>query len=90
MDARIGRPFVLTPEEETLIVNWVINIAKEGFPPTKDILISSVFCPVQDLGETFTDSVPGGIDCICRTISESVSLALTTLHLQVRGWFCEV
>lgn len=32
LDVRIGRPCVLTPKEESVILNWVIDIAKAGFP----------------------------------------------------------
>lgn len=102
LDARIGRPSVLTPEEEKLIVNWIVDIAKAGFPVTKDALVSSVSRLVKDLGRDnpFTESVPGEKWYKLflnrhQNISERVSQALTTSRAnvtenQLRGWFSEV
>lgn len=102
VQAKVGRPSVLMPEEENILVHWVINLAKLGFPVSKDQLISSVSKLVKELNrETpFVGSTPGNkwFNLFLNRhpeISQRVSQALTTARgniteEQIRRWFLEV
>ncbi|XP_026465236.1 uncharacterized protein LOC113367875 [Ctenocephalides felis] len=99
---RAGAPAVLTPEEENLIVEWVITMAQMGFPVTKDILLNSRHKLVAELGRSnkFKEGYPGrhwyeGFLRRNPLISKRICQPLTTAHVSVnevkiRAWFKRV
>lgn len=60
-DCRNGAPTILTVEEENLLINWIINLGKMGFPVSKTQLLDSVALLVKKLNRpnNFTDGRPG-------------------------------
>lgn len=42
-----GAPTVLTQEEESTLIKWIIHVAKMGFPVSKDHLLDSVAMLLQ-------------------------------------------
>lgn len=102
IDAKMGRPSVLTPQEEKHISDWVISIAKAGFPICKEQLVASVAKIIKELNRPncFVDSVPGEKWLALflnrnPQIAERVSQPLTTsranvTEAKIRAWFVEI
>lgn len=81
---------MLSKEEEDLIFKWVLDVAKAGFPVTKDQLIDSVSKLIIELNRPnpFHNSVPGDkwYDLFLNRhpiISKRVSQALTSSRADV-------
>ena len=45
----MGPPSILTKEEENILVKWIIDVGKTGFPVTVDEFLNSVQQLMQDL-----------------------------------------
>lgn len=60
-ERKIGGETILTKQEETTLVNWMVHIAKCGFPATKLQLLDSVELLVKNLKRenSFKDGRPG-------------------------------
>lgn len=60
-ECRSGAPSVLTVNEENLLVQWLINMGRMGFPVTKDQFLDSVSLLIKNLkrSNNFTDGRPG-------------------------------
>ena len=99
---RKGPATILSDEEETQIVDWVLYMSAHGFPITKSILIESVACFIKELkrDNPFTNNRPGRSwydSFLCRhpELSQiiaqnfSFSRALVT-EAALRQWFEEV
>ena len=39
---KIGRKTMLNPQQEKILVDWVINVAKAGFPLSKETFLAAV------------------------------------------------
>lgn len=97
-----GKPTILTPTEEELLVKWVKKLAECGFPVSKQQLLFSVSKLVDELGRdnNFTNGVPGrhwyeGFLSRNPSISHRVAQPLTTARMgateeKVRGWFRQI
>lgn len=61
MEKKSGPETILTREEESLLVQWLFEISKCGFPATKNQMLDSVQLLLKELGRTntFTDGRPG-------------------------------
>lgn len=98
----VGRPSVLTQKEEDHIVQWVLNVAKAGFPVTKGQLIDSVARLISELNRPnqFNNNVPGDKwynlflgrhPEIAQRVSQAlISSRANVTEAQVRSWFSEV
>lgn len=58
---KCGPETTLTEPEESLLVQWLFDISKRGFPATKKQVLDSVQLLLKELGRTnkFTDGRPG-------------------------------
>lgn len=94
-----GRPTVLTKEEETFIVSWIIDSAKVGFPVDGQRLKTSVayLFKLSDRKSPFNDGIPGRkwLKLFLRrhpNISRRIPSALskqraTVTETKIRVWF---
>lgn len=97
-----GPETVLTKEEETILVNWLLHIGKCGFPGTKEQLLDSVKILVKNLERpnSFTDGRPGrrwyeGFMKRHPELSKRIPQNLTSSRAnltenRIRQWFDEV
>lgn len=97
-----GAPTVLTSEEESTLVKWIIHMAKSGFPVSKDHLLESVRMLIKkkNHSNSFRDGKPGrhwynGFlrrhPEITNRMSQNLinSRAIVT-EKSIRNWFCEI
>lgn len=101
-NAHIGHPTILTASEENKIKEWLLYIAKTGFPATKDQLLDSVQLLLKNLKRqnNFKNGRPGrrwyeGFLKRNPDISERISQHLvksrsTIRETSIRGWFQEI
>lgn len=102
VSCRMGRPSILTPVEEQVLVDWVVTIGAAGFPVSKDQILASVEKVMSNLKREnpFSETGPGEkwFSLFLQRhpeISARVSQALTTSRANVteqhiRQWFSEV
>lgn len=57
----VGRESVLGSRVEAILVDWLLETSRMGFPTTKDVLLNSVkqFVVTQHLETPFTNNTPG-------------------------------
>lgn len=101
-ECKSGVSSVLTKEEEKILTDWIINMAKMGFPVTKDQLLDSVSLLVKSLNKkhTFTNGRPGrhwyeGFLKRNTELSKRMAQNLTATRAlvtenSIRGWFNEI
>ncbi|XP_051168142.1 uncharacterized protein LOC127285953 [Leptopilina boulardi] len=102
VERKMGPECVLSKEEETLLVQWMFDVGKCGFPVTKEQLLDSVQLLVKELKKStcFTNGRPGRAwyDAFRKRhpeISQRVSQNLTKNRAsltenKIRGWFKEI
>lgn len=101
-ECKSGVSTVLTSQEEDILVNWILNMAKMGFPINKDQLLDSVtlLCKELKRPNKFNDGRPGrhwyeGFLKRHPQISQRMSENLTTsraavTEASIKNWFDEV
>jgi hypothetical protein len=55
---KMGPETIFTQQEESLIVTWIQNMAKSGFPISKDNFLNSVSELLKKLNKPFANSIP--------------------------------
>lgn len=97
-----GAPTVLTPEEEQVFANWIIDLGKHGFPVTKDQLLYSVEKYVTDNGKKgrFKNGTPrrrwykGFLNLheeISKRVPQNLTQARTSINEEgIRNWHAKV
>lgn len=102
LNQKCGMPTVLSTIEEDRIRKWVIDMAKRGFPPTKEKLITTVqlYLNLAKRKTTFTDNRPGrkwyrGFlnrhpDLAVRTCQPLTSSRSEITERKIRNWHQEV
>lgn len=102
MDKKSGPEIILTKEEESHLVNWLLHIASRGFPGTKDQLLDSVQILVKNLQRlnNFTDGRPGKrwykgfmarhTELPTRVSQNLCSSRANQTETRIRQWFSEV
>lgn len=102
LHCKSGVSTILTEAEENLLVQWILNVAKTGFPVTKDQLLNSVAMLVKKLKRpnNFTNGRPGrhwfeGFLQRHSEISQRMTQNLTSSRAAVsetniRRWFNEI
>lgn len=55
----MGPATIFSSEGENLLVQWVVQMVKSGFPISKDSFLASVSKLAQELNKTFKNSIPG-------------------------------
>lgn len=102
VDCRMGPSTILTSQEETLLVQWILSLAKVHQPVTKEQLLDSVQLILlqQKRANPFTDGRPGRkwFESFLKRhpkITQRVSQNLTpsrenVTEEQIRQWFDEV
>lgn len=102
IDCKSGVSTILTADEENLLKNWIINVARTGFPITKHQLLDSVALLVRTLKRpnNFTNGRPGrhwyeGFLQRHPDISERMTQNLTSSRaavkeVSIRRWFHEI
>lgn len=101
-ECTMGPPPVLSTNEETILVNWILCLQKKHFPVTKSMLIDSVEKIIRDTKRKtpFKDHRPGykwyhGFLRRHPEISERLAQNLTpamenVTEDQIRNWFEEI
>lgn len=99
---KMGPKTILNEQEENYLVQWILTVAKAGFPVTKEQLLDSVAVLVRKLKRqnTFTNGRPGRhwYERFLKRhpqISNKLTQNITSTRGQVteahiRGWFTEI
>lgn len=99
---KMGRPPVLTKQEEQMLVLWIASVAEAGFPVTKEDLLDSVQKLLKELGREndFIDDRPGRAwyECFLKrnpSVTSRVAQNLTASRASVtpqhlQKWFSDV
>lgn len=99
---RPGPSTVLTEEEETMLVNWLITSSRKGFPRRREDLIKSVkdFLDKNPRGNQFINNTPGEgwyklfmkrHPEIAERTSEAVTSASSKVsERQLKNWFKQI
>lgn len=102
IECKTGVPTILSPEEEKILVDWILNMAKQGFPITKTQLCDSVQILMTELKRPnpFPDNRPQrhwyeGFLSRHKEISTRVTQNLSNprarvTEAQIRNWFLEI
>ncbi|XP_072398392.1 uncharacterized protein [Diabrotica undecimpunctata] len=98
----MGPATVLTADEEDLIVKWIIDIARAGFPVTKQCLVDTVTKLIKELDRKtpFTEGTPGK-KWFHSFLNRHPNISLKTsekltgyrgqlTEIDIRNWFQEV
>lgn len=100
--SRPGPATILTPTEETTLVNWLIDCGRKGFPKRKEDLIASVadFIKKDGRPNPFSNGVPGikwyrlflerHPELAIRTPEAVTSASAAVAKEDIKGWFKEV
>ncbi|KAG5895399.1 hypothetical protein JTB14_018753 [Gonioctena quinquepunctata] len=96
IERKIGPETVLSTEEKTLLVRWILHVGNVGFPVTKTQLLDSVEMLVKKLKRTneFTNGRPGRhwYEAFLRRHPE-VSLRTSRASIseqKIRQWFSNI
>lgn len=97
---KMGPDTIFQPEEEALLEKWVLDMAKSGFPLSKESFLHSVAKLAKELKKDFKNEMPGRkwYESFLRrhqAISLRTSQNLTksrsaVTHIQLTRWFEEV
>lgn len=97
---KMGPATIFLPEEEDLLVKWVLQMAKSGFPISKENFLSSVSKLSQELKKPFKNNIPGRKwyerflqrhpEISLRTPQNLTMSRSSVGKAQIRSWFSEI
>lgn len=97
---KMGPATIFSSEEEDLLVKWVLQMAKSGFPISKENFLSSVSKLAKELNKTFKNEIPGRKwyerflqrhPEISLRSPQNLTMSRSSVEkVQIRRWFSEV